>query len=188
MILKHGLLRLAIAGSLAVLVAPVVAGSGWLLLAPPELARLVEGDTGSAVNAPLDRWRQVQAFDTARECERSKNEEWSRELKEIETLRPYPPYPRPPKTKESLQAQAAPKDKEARGGLREMIRKYLEEDEKAEAMMTEDQRQKLEQERQEWSRETDKIDAARAPKQRAVNELYRPWKCVPADAVYRAPR
>jgi len=37
MILRFGLLGLTLVGSLAVLAAPVLAGSGWLLLAPPEI-------------------------------------------------------------------------------------------------------------------------------------------------------
>ncbi len=37
-------------------------------------------------------------------------------------------------------------------------------------------------------KETDKIDATREPKQHEINERYRHWKCVPADAVYQAPK
>jgi hypothetical protein len=39
-----------------------------------------------------------------------------------------------------------------------------------------------------WEREVKRVEAAREPKQREVNERYRHWKCVPADAVYHAPK
>jgi len=190
MIVKHGLLGLAFVGSLAVLAGPVVAGSGWLLLAPPELPRLGDGDTMFAVNAPLDRWKQVQAFDTAKECERGKDEEWSHALKEVETLLPYPPIP---KTEAPPQSQTVPKiEGEPKAGYRkgfeEMIQEVIEEGKRQEAMMTEEQKQKRELAWEEWRRERDKIEVAREPKQHAINERYRPWKCVPADAVYRAPK
>jgi hypothetical protein len=51
-------------------------------------------------------------------------------------------------------------------------------------MMTEEQRQKRERAWQEWRKERDKIEVAREPKRRAINERYRPWKCVPVDAIY----
>lgn len=142
---------------------------------------------GFNVNVPLDRWRQVQAFDTARECEDEKARRWSQALNEVANQLPYPPYPEPPKAEAPLQGQTAPKEKKPQEhrSLLEKMREVLEEDLKE---MTDEQRQKEERARQEWRKETDKIDAAREPKQREINERYRHWKCVPADAVYQAPK
>ncbi len=68
MILKQCLIGLALVW-VVVLAVPVIAASGWLLLAPPY-------SQGSAdqfnVEAPVNQWRQMQAFDSAFECERGK--------------------------------------------------------------------------------------------------------------------
>src|SRR5919109_483430 len=43
------------------------AGSGWYLLAPPMVTR--DGDSRDFdIDAPLHKWSQVSAFDTAKEC------------------------------------------------------------------------------------------------------------------------
>ena len=213
--------------------------SGWLLLAPPEIPGHGEGASGFNVNAPLDRWRQVEAFDTATGCESEKNNRFSQALKEVEVLLPYPPLPEhygaqpspkeaaqsiyeiterglvkvyppapPPKSEAPPQGQTTPQDKKLR---QEGLDKDLE-DEPAPTLLEqiraldrptihvspsliENIRSALarphyvtEQAWREWTKEKERIDAAREPKQRAVNERYRLWKCVPADAVYRVPK
>jgi hypothetical protein len=162
--LRHGLLGLAFVGSLVVLAAPVVAGSGWLLLAPPELPGHGEGGTKFEVHAPLDRWTQVRAFDTARECEDGKVHGWLQAMEEVKTLVPYPPG----------------RNERAE----EIVEKYAPPDEARDARLTEEEKEKVKRYRQEWTMERNKIEAARWPKRQAVNERYRLRKCVPEDAVY----
>lgn len=196
------------------------------------------------VDAPLDRWRQVQAFDTARECEFAKSERWSQALNEVANQLPYPPYPKPPKAEAPSQGETAPKDKTPPLGdigqpeplptfpqrksldtrmqeilaegeqekdkmqdlsdtIREALRKpYLpaEEpkttprlEEAAPVLPEEDDylsrlRQQAKTAIDETPRPDPKIDAAREPKRREINERYRRWKCVPADAVYQVPK
>jgi len=161
----------------------LAAVSGWLLVAP-----------GFNVDAPLDRWKQVQAFDTAKECEVDKDLWWSQALEEVEKLLPYPPLP---KAKAPAQGQAAPKDKkppQKRPTLLEEIRTREQPSEPPtlSKSLIENIRESLDRDiplpeptPPEWRKEADKIDAARELKRREVNERYRPWKCVPADAVYR---
>ncbi|MBI4381392.1 MAG: hypothetical protein HY574_09410 [candidate division NC10 bacterium] len=179
MILKHRLLGLALVGSLAVLAAPVVAGSGWLLLAPPELPGHGEGGTKFEVHAPPDRWTQVRAFDTAQECEDLKTKSHYEALRTVWIMYPSPPDPSgaPPRTLDEIIEEVLKKD-------RETIEKGLKEAERQEAMMTEEQKQKKGRAWQEWKEKIDKIVVARKPMERAVHEQYRHWTCVPADAVY----
>ena len=167
MILRHGLLGLALVGSLVVFVAPVVADSGWLLLAPP-LRALEERLDDKALaqrlaqlmvhpwdpDAPLERWRQVRAFDTALECEETMRGWWSQALKRVETDT-HPPLP----------------EGDHRRSMCEVTREAIKTDKAWEAM-TEEQKQK---DRKQWWKECTRD---------SINEYYRPWKCVPADAVY----
>lgn len=179
MVLKHWLLGLALVGSLAVFAAPVVAGSGWLLLAPPELPGHGEGGTKFEVHAPLDRWTQVRAFDTAQECEDLKTKRSYEALRMVWMMYPSPPDPSgaPPRTLHEIFEEVLKKDPET-------IKKELKEAERQEAMMTEEQKQKKERAWQEWNERIGKIVVAQKPMERAVHEQYRHWKCVPADAVY----
>jgi hypothetical protein len=96
MILKYGLMGLVLVGSFAGLAAPVVAASGWLLLMPPEVPGHGEGGKFE-VHAPLARWRQVQAFDTARECEEFRLAMLNSLVNEIDRQSAYPlPLPSGP--------------------------------------------------------------------------------------------
>lgn len=172
MIVKHGLLGLAIVGSLAVLTGSVGAGSGWLLLAPP-LRALEERRDAKALaqeltqqmvhpwdpDAPLERWRQVRAFDTARECEETMHGWLSQELTQVEKD-PNPPLPKG----------------DPRRSMCEITKEVLQEDKVWDAITTEEQKQK---DRKRWWKECTRD---------STYERYRHWKCVPADAVYRAPK
>ena len=173
MILKHGLLGLVLVGLFAGLAAPVVAGSGWLLLVPPEVPGHGEGGTKFEVHAPLARWRQVQAFDTARECEGLLNDIRVTELRQVENLFHTPPYPWSPKQ------EAKPEPTQRSLTLEERIRAIPVLD-----LTDPVNKEKLER----WEREVKRVEAAREPKQREINKRYSLWKCVPADAVYRAPK
>ena len=51
----------------------IVLLGGWLLLQPPTL-RDSAGLPRAAEEAPMPRWHQVQAFDTAHECEAGREE------------------------------------------------------------------------------------------------------------------
>jgi len=73
-ILKHGLLGLVLVGSFADLAAPVVAGSGWVFLAPPLLPESKGSPPKYDISAPLDRWKQVRAYELANEREMDKRE------------------------------------------------------------------------------------------------------------------
>jgi hypothetical protein len=130
-------------------------------------------------DAPLERWRQVRAFDTAQECEDLKTKSHYEALRTVWIMYPSPPDPSgaPPRTLDEIIEEVLKKD-------RETIEKGLKEAERQEAMMTEEQKQKKGRAWQEWKEKIDKIVVARKPMERAVHEQYRHWKCVPADAVY----
>jgi len=155
--LRHGLLGLALVGSLAVFAAPVVAGSRWLLLAPPP----VPESNGSVVkynlSAPLDQWERLNAYDSEMECEDGKRE-WQKVAKIPPVKPPSLPY-----------------------------RRTIEEDaEEALREMTPEQRAQ-EQQWDETTRETMRWLRAQAKAQakaKALVDLLKHLKCVPADAVY----
>jgi len=214
----------------------VAALSGWLLVAP-----------GFNVDAPLERWRQVQAFDTARECETAKRERWSQALNEVANQLPYPPYPKLPKAEAPSQGETAPKEKTPPSGdtgqpeplptspqrksldtrmqeilteegeqekdktqdlfetIREVLRKPYLPAEAPKTTPTPEEAAPFEDDyltrlrrsvqevidnesRPEYRKAREGVDAAREPKQREINERYRQWKCVPADAVYQVPK
>ncbi len=46
---------------------------GWYLLAPPWRTAIKEGEDELDTKAPLTRWEQIGAFDTAQICENSKH-------------------------------------------------------------------------------------------------------------------
>jgi len=173
MIVKHGLLGLALVGSLAVLTGSVGVDSGWLLLRPPlrqiskegggldtkalaqRLAQQTLNPWDSDPDAPLDRWTQVRAFDTARECEDTMHGWLSQELKQVE-MDPSPPLP----------------EGDPRRSMCEVTKEVIKTDKAWEAM-TEEQKQK---DRKRWWKECTRD---------SIYNRYRHWKCVPADAVYR---
>lgn len=181
MILKRGLLGLILVGSFAGLAAPVVAGSGWLLLKPPEVPGHGEGGTKFEVHAPLPRWRQVQAFDTAQVCEHAKRTWWDVELGEVECryriLDEKCPFAIPPDPTLPVPTLS---EQEAVPGGSPLPMSTLEE--RIEAIPV---RIPHGPPSPEWEREVKQIEAARELKRRAINERYRSWKCVPADAVYQ---
>lgn len=43
--------------------------SGWVLIAPPRNDALTAGIFGKMPEAALERWIQIEAFDSAKECE-----------------------------------------------------------------------------------------------------------------------
>lgn len=50
-----------------------MAGQGWYLLTPPQRLSPIETKVGDVdVAAPVYKWKQEQAFDTAQECERER--------------------------------------------------------------------------------------------------------------------
>ena len=48
---------------------PVVRAQGWYLMAPPWRTTIKEGEDELDTTAPLTKWEQKGAFDTARICE-----------------------------------------------------------------------------------------------------------------------
>lgn len=173
MILKRGLLELVLVGLFAGFAAPVVADSGWVLLEPPEVSRHGEGGMKPEVSAPLARWRQVQAFDTARECEGRLNGIRVEELSQAEDLFPTPPSPLSPKQ------ETEPEPTQRSGTLEERIR----------AIRVLDPTDPVNKEKLDrWEREVKRVEATREPKQREINKRYSLWRCVPADAVYQVPK
>src|SRR5437762_2643831 len=51
---------------------PVVSAQGWYLMAPPWRTTIKEGEDELDTMAPLTKWEQKGAFDTARICETSR--------------------------------------------------------------------------------------------------------------------
>lgn len=192
MILKRGLLGLILVGSFASLATPVVAGSGWVFLKPPEALRQGEGDAKSEVHAPLSHWGQVKAFDTARDCEVAKNAMWELVKDAIDTQLPYPPYPEFRQEQLPLQSRITLPWQQRGLTLSERndeVDKEMEkETKKRETMLAEEQKQQREHAESEWRKAREKVDTARKSKHQATYEIYRRWKCVPADAVYQAPK
>lgn len=184
MILKPWILGLILVGSFASLATPVVAGSGWVLLEPPEALRQGEGGTKPEVSAPLTRWRQVEAFDTAQACEHTKRTWWDVELSEVECeyriLDEKCPFAIPPDP--TLPVPTLSEQEAVRGGSA-LPGSTLEERIKAIPV-----RIPHGPPSPAWKREVERIEAARELKRREINERYRLWKCVPADAVYQAPK
>lgn len=192
MILKRGLLGLILVGSFVSLAAPVVAGSGWVLLEPPEALRQGEGGTKPEVSASLSRWRQVMAFDTAQACENSRLAALELEKNTIDTQLPYPPYPE--FRQEQLPLQSRITLPGQRRGLTlwerndEFDKEMEKETKKRETMLAEEQKQQREHAESEWRKAREKVDITRESKHQAAYEIYRRWKCVPVDAVYQAPK
>ena len=60
------MMRRAIVLAALFLAIPAFAGQGWYLLSPPKIPRVMEFDE----KAPLERWEQHRAFDSAEDCER----------------------------------------------------------------------------------------------------------------------
>ena len=192
MILKHGLLGLSLVGSLAVLAAPVGAGSGWLLLVPPVQAP-GEFDT----TAPLNRWVQIYALDKATECESAKIVLRAQQisiLNESEETPPRPPTPEKIKRREEEAKESerrceellerAAKDNTPTKSLRVIACEVLREGREEEAQMTPEQKQ---QRQRQWEESRARRPAERRARQElARKELARldHLKCVPADAVY----
>ena len=200
MIVKHGLLGLALVGSLVVLAGPVGADSGWLLLVPPVKAT---GEFDTTV--PLNRWEQIYALDKATECESVKEALRAQQIK-ILNEREDPP-PRPPTPEEVKRHEEEAKESERRCeedlkrpkprfGMQERldwtICEVLKESREEDAKLTaEEKAQRQKEWQKEWEERRAKRRADRRMRQaKAQEELERMEhaKCVPADAVYRVPK
>ena len=158
--------------------------SGWLLLVPPQVP---EGTSGRFnIDAPPDRWVQLYALDKATECETVKGALRQEQLailneRDDEPLtRPEPPL--------SQDCEERLKKPSTRKGLDEMICEVLKKGVDEEAKLTKEQKDQLQK---EWERVRARKQAERRARQAsALEELERldHAKCVPADAVYRAPK
>ena len=178
MILKHGLLGLALVGSLVVLAAPVVADPGWLLLVPPKSPGSQGGQSTYDFKASLDQWKQKKAYDSATECE---NDKVRLKINAADYMVPPPrrwwdPLDRPEHDEENLSALEA---------THRYLRQVHKEDVRK---MTPEQKAQWRAEREaEWSKEMEawrqRARMYEAEAQPLVN-LLDLTKCVPAEAVY----
>jgi hypothetical protein len=60
---------LVVLGLLALTSSPAISADGWYLMAPPWRTAVKPGEDELDLTAPLVKWQQIRAFDTARACE-----------------------------------------------------------------------------------------------------------------------
>src|ERR1700731_3924690 len=59
-------------GLLALTASPAISADGWYLMAPPWHTATKPGEDELDTTAPLVKWQQIRAFDTARACENAR--------------------------------------------------------------------------------------------------------------------